>query len=94
VPICASIHILFFIATYELARKMEKTAADISTSEDGRFEKLQSNSTEIFKKRLIKKPRFYDELDNNSNVIYFFKVINLVLLILLQIIYIYNITHE
>lgn len=63
----------FFTETYEIARKIEKEAADISTSEEGRFENLNSSMQDL-KKRLIKKPRFHDELDgyNNSNYIYCF----------------------
>lgn len=60
----------FFTETYEIARKIEKEAADISTSEEGRFENLSHSSIQDLKKRLIKKPRFHDELDdgyNNSN---------------------------
>ncbi|KAL6420508.1 hypothetical protein ACFW04_013843 [Cataglyphis niger] len=39
--------------TYEIARKIEKEAADISTSEEGRFENLNSSIQDL-KKRLIK----------------------------------------
>ncbi|KAL6418035.1 hypothetical protein ACFW04_011099 [Cataglyphis niger] len=52
--------------TYEIARKIEKEAADISTSEEGRFENLNSSIQDL-KKRLIKKPRFHDELDDGYN---------------------------
>ncbi|KAL6416913.1 hypothetical protein ACFW04_013089 [Cataglyphis niger] len=52
--------------TYEIARKIEKDAADISTSEEGRFENLNSSIQDL-KKRLIKKPRFHDELDDGYN---------------------------
>ncbi|KAL6417349.1 hypothetical protein ACFW04_012807 [Cataglyphis niger] len=52
--------------TYEIARKIEKDAADISTSEEGRFENLNSSIQDL-KKRLIKKPWFYDELDDGYN---------------------------
>ncbi|KAL6423081.1 hypothetical protein ACFW04_010512 [Cataglyphis niger] len=52
--------------TYEIARKIEKEAADISTSEEGRFENLNSSIQDL-KKRLIKKPRFHNELDDGYN---------------------------
>ncbi|KAL6420230.1 hypothetical protein ACFW04_014600 [Cataglyphis niger] len=52
--------------TYEIARKIEKEAADILTSEEGRFENLNSSIQDL-KKRLIKKPRFHDELDDGYN---------------------------
>lgn len=64
-----------FTETYEIARKIEKEAADISTSEEGRFKNL--NQSKDLKRRLIKKPRFHDELDDDNcgNYISFFFII-------------------
>lgn len=49
---------------------MEKEAANVSTSEEGRLEELNQYVTQNQKKRIIKKPRFHDEMeemdDNNG----------------------------
>ncbi|XP_067217195.1 uncharacterized protein [Linepithema humile] len=50
-----------------MARQMEKKAANISTSEDGQFEMLSQPCSQDREKRLIKKPKFYDELQDDCD---------------------------
>lgn len=44
---------------------MEKKAEFVSTSEDGQLKALSQPSPKM-QKRLIKKPRFHDDMDDDS----------------------------
>lgn len=46
---------------------MENEAIYISTSEEGQLEILNNQPTENLRKRIIKRPLFYDELDDSSD---------------------------
>lgn len=50
-----------------MARQMEKKAEYVSTSEEGLLETLSQPCPQDMKKRLIKKPRFYDEMQDDYN---------------------------
>lgn len=53
------------VDTYEMARIVEKKSSYISTSEEGQFEALSQPSPQNKEKRLIKKPRYFDDFNDN-----------------------------
>lgn len=61
-------YLLLFTETYELALEVEKRAENISTSDEGQMNMLnRPHTTPEPKKRLIKKPRFHDEIESYKN---------------------------